>query len=55
MPRPLTPEEQDRRDHWRKVHIAADRRPWLKTMFPRLGKYQGEGCRREKGKGGFDG
>jgi hypothetical protein len=55
MPRPLTPEEQERRERWKAVHIAADRRPWIRGLFPRLGKYQGEGLRRERGRGGFDG
>lgn len=55
MKRPLTQEEQDRRAHWAAVHTEADRRPLLKGLFPRLGKYSGPGCRREKGRGGFDG
>lgn len=55
MPRTLTPEEEESRAHWAKVHIAADRRPLLPALFPRLGRYMGEGCRREKGRGGFDG
>lgn len=55
MPRELTAEEQERRAHWGRVHVEADRRPWIRGLFPHLGKYQGEGCRRQKGKGGFDG
>lgn len=54
MPRTLTAEEQERRDHWARVHIEADRRPLLSGLFPRLGRYMGEGCRRQRGKGGFD-
>jgi hypothetical protein len=55
MPRPLTQEEQDRRDRWNRVHLEADRRPLLRGLFPRLGKYQGEGLRRQRGKGGENG
>jgi hypothetical protein len=55
MARELTQQEQERRAHWGRVHMEADRRPLLKGLFPRLGRYMGEGCRREKGRGGFDG
>jgi hypothetical protein len=30
MPRTLTPEEQERRAHWGRVHVEADRRPWIR-------------------------
>jgi hypothetical protein len=51
MPRTLTPEEQERRAHWSQVHIEADRRPWIRGWFPKLGKYQGEGLPAGEGQG----
>lgn len=34
---------------WGQVHVEADRRPLLPGLFPRLGRYIGEGSRRERG------
>jgi hypothetical protein len=45
----LTEEQLQSRERWARVHIEADRRPLLPDLFPRLGRYMGEGARRSRG------
>lgn len=49
----MTPEQrQAERARWGQVHLAGDRQPPLPAMFgltARLGRYLGEGRRRERG------
>lgn len=34
---------------WGRVHVEGDRRPGVPNLWPRLGRYRGEGMRRERG------
>lgn len=49
MPRELTIDEQQRRDHWRRVHEEGDRRRPIALPERPRGRVMGTGLRFERG------